>query len=92
LAKHFETRYNNATKGGHMAQEPYIKGTICVIKGTKKEVKILGQVQSKAKDNATIKQKSFVYEVEYLSKKEKEENTQYRSEQLQAKSMGFHNG
>jgi hypothetical protein len=71
-----------------MAQEPYLKGTICEVKGTKKEVKILGQVKPTSAASGP-KQKGFVYEVEHLSQSEKDTKTKYSSIELQARPSGF---
>jgi len=70
-----------------MAQEPYLKGTICEVKGTKKEVKILSHVRSG--EVANPKQRGFIYEVEHLSKSEEKSKTKYSSIELQARPSGF---
>jgi hypothetical protein len=71
-----------------MAQEPYLKGTICEVKGTKKEVKILSHAKP-AVDPSAPRQKGFIYEVEHLAKAEKGTKTKYTSIELQARPVGF---
>jgi hypothetical protein len=62
-------------------REPFIKGTICLVKGTKKQVKILGQVKAKPT--------GFIYEVEHLAKAEKDDKKQFRGEELQVNTTSF---
>ncbi len=71
-----------------MAQEPYLKGTICEVKGTKKEVKILSHAKP-AVDASSPKQKGYIYEVEHLSQSEKNTKKSYSSIELQARPAGF---